>query len=264
MPSKSRCTYRNITPASAQILLNTSNPNNRHISKVWVERLARDMKAGRWVSDVPIMLDHNGVLVDGQHRLAAVIKAGITVRMMVLSGIAADVRRVLDQNRKRTPSDVLRLDGRFERVLNHDGSVVIAMHRGLNTSYLPLTTSELVELYAENYDAIQFANSCLTFGRHSIVVVRAVVARAWYSADREEIGNFCDRLNTGAVLDKHTESGAALFYRFIMTAHVTGTVGQYEVYAKCERALRAFIDKEKIARLYETQVELFPLPGETE
>ena len=72
-----------ITPSEASKYL-ANNPANRRLSESEVETLAADMREGRWcITHQGIAIGKTGRLLDGQHRLAAVIKAGVPVQMMV-------------------------------------------------------------------------------------------------------------------------------------------------------------------------------------
>ena len=60
-----------VTPEMAREWL-THNTHNRPVSRQYVEKYARDMRAGRWhYTNQGIGFDVNGVMTDGQHRLLA-------------------------------------------------------------------------------------------------------------------------------------------------------------------------------------------------
>jgi hypothetical protein len=56
-------------------------------------------------------LDTGGVLVDGQHRLAAIIEADLAVEMTVFSDVGPDTFDVLDTGKRRNAADVLAIEG---------------------------------------------------------------------------------------------------------------------------------------------------------
>ena len=63
-----------ITPNEASKYL-ANNPANRKINESVVRAMAEDMKAGRWMqTHQGIAISKTGRLLDGQHRLSAVIK----------------------------------------------------------------------------------------------------------------------------------------------------------------------------------------------
>lgn len=96
-----------LTPAVAEKWLG-QNHGNRNVRTAKVKSLARDMRNGAWLTDgSPYRFDWNGVLIDGQHRCEAVIESGITVRALVIRGLAPETREVMDTGTKRTPADAL-------------------------------------------------------------------------------------------------------------------------------------------------------------
>lgn len=100
-----------VTPALARNWLRR-NDHNRSLRPRAVADYARDMSAGRWRQNgEAIKFAADGTLLDGQHRLAAIIEAGAPVPMMIISGLDPTVQETMDAGRKRTAADVLGLRG---------------------------------------------------------------------------------------------------------------------------------------------------------
>lgn len=100
-----------ITPAIATQMLE-GNVHNRTIRQYKVEQYARDMSAGNWLmTGEAIKFAHDGTLLDGQHRLWAIIESGVTVRLLVVRGIEHQAQDVMDTGIKRAPGDALHLSG---------------------------------------------------------------------------------------------------------------------------------------------------------
>jgi len=100
-----------VTPAMAEQWL-TCMPKNRRLSLPWVATIARDIKEGRWkVNGDTIRFSSEGHLIDGQHRLRAVIEAGCMVMVEVKVNLPPDAIHMIDVNRKRTTGDVLVMAG---------------------------------------------------------------------------------------------------------------------------------------------------------
>ena len=77
---------------------------NRPISQSLVEMYERDMKEGRWKTNgATICFSKNGELIDGQHRLTAIVHTGIPQYMWVMTGITKTCH--IDDGRKRTLKD---------------------------------------------------------------------------------------------------------------------------------------------------------------
>jgi hypothetical protein len=109
--SRVRSRVQKITPARAGELLE-ANTANRPISKSTVRAFAEAMRRGDWlVTHQGTAFGTNGVLVDGQHRLAAVIEADLPVEMTVFSEVEPDSFDVLDTGKRRNTADVLAIEG---------------------------------------------------------------------------------------------------------------------------------------------------------
>lgn len=97
-----------ITPELAQEYLSKNISKNRPIRQSVVHDYAAQMKRGEWkITPQGIAFDVKGRLIDGQHRLAAVIESGCNVPMYVTTGVPEDRMMMIDCGVKRTMSDVL-------------------------------------------------------------------------------------------------------------------------------------------------------------
>lgn len=95
-----------VTPEIAKVWLQT-NTNNRPLRMRWVNEIANAIRRGEFqLTHQGIAFDISGVLLDGQHRLAAIAEAGIAVDLMVTWGAPPQTFQVLDIGQKRTVSFV--------------------------------------------------------------------------------------------------------------------------------------------------------------
>lgn len=117
----------NVTPAQADKWLmahyariEAGKFKQRNISPKVVQRYAADMRCDSWILQPdPITFDTNGDLINGQHRLEAVKKAGKTVPMMVSTGWPAagkgnkdlDTIDAIDRGRPRSIAHQLQMHG---------------------------------------------------------------------------------------------------------------------------------------------------------
>ncbi|MBI5445870.1 MAG: hypothetical protein HY900_32220 [Deltaproteobacteria bacterium] len=100
-----------VTPQLARQWL-TKNTRNRHLSPALVRRYADALRAGQWVPHgQAIQFDESGNLLDGQHRLRAIVEADTSAEMMVVRGVPEVARDVIDTGRRRSPGDVLSMEG---------------------------------------------------------------------------------------------------------------------------------------------------------
>jgi hypothetical protein len=98
-----------ITPAEATNWLRC-NEHNRPVRKSHVNFLANEMKVGNWqVNGQAIVIADNEQVLDGQHRLLAIIEAGIPIKTLVVYGITPEAFSTIDTGAVRSSSDALYL-----------------------------------------------------------------------------------------------------------------------------------------------------------
>jgi hypothetical protein len=103
------------------------NDNNRRVSKPHVKRLVSEMKAGNWqLNGQCLIMSCDGRLLDGQHRLNAIVDADQTVVVDVRFGISPDAFTTIDEGKKRSPGDVLKIEG-YANYNNLSGAAKIAI-----------------------------------------------------------------------------------------------------------------------------------------
>lgn len=101
-----------ISPVVAAEMLDRNGIINRNVQVNRVATYAADMRAGAWLdTGDTIRVTDGGCVVDGQHRLLAVIKADVTLEMVVARGVAPDTIHVIDTGKPRTLADVLHIQG---------------------------------------------------------------------------------------------------------------------------------------------------------
>lgn len=98
------CRLETIGPKKASELLKL-NTFNRPISQKHVEFLAGSMSRGDWRITGDTIKVNGEVLVDGQHRLYAIIKSGVAIQCYVVRGIASNAYDAIDIIKPRTVGD---------------------------------------------------------------------------------------------------------------------------------------------------------------
>ena len=102
-----------IDPQKAETWLKQGG-KNRKLSPRHVDRLAAEMAAGRWVlNGEAIIFSADGKLVDGQHRLHAVIKSRTSIMSVVIFGVE-------DERAFETIDHLIRVRG-VDQILEMDG-----------------------------------------------------------------------------------------------------------------------------------------------
>jgi len=102
---KSTLTYSTelITPRFADDVLTNHNTKNRNISDSLSTRYADAMLRGEWEeTGDPLRFNCDGTLADGQHRLDAIRKCGMSLPMLVVRGLPKTAFHKIDGGWKRT------------------------------------------------------------------------------------------------------------------------------------------------------------------
>jgi hypothetical protein len=253
-----------VTPSQAARWLDNQNNRNRPVIDAVVKRYARAMKTGRWrLTHQGIAFDQHGLLLDGQHRLWAVVEANVPVDMHVWFNVPADGVMAIDDGKGRSVLDQLRLCGGVGDVTKTRQSVVQAiLGHGERAA---VTADEAFDVLTRHEQAIKFAFENLPACSGQGIAAadcRAVIARAWYSNDHAQLARFCEVLRTSMAREVRDE-GVILLRTFLLTTDQRGARKQRERYAKTERALLAFLTNQPLTKLYAATGELFLLPEES-
>jgi hypothetical protein len=194
----------NVTPAMAQEWLDLSNLSNRSISQHTVNKYSSDMKAGNWrdIHQNVIAFYDGGILADGQHRLSAVVRAGVEVEMFVATGLSKTDGSVIDQGRARSVSDALKIGGlvSIEKYHRHAVAIVKLIRHAEVGSIGTMTVKETADAVECIADAINYSSISLTGlagnGLKSSIT-RAAVATAYCNMNINLVDRICRILTSG-------------------------------------------------------------------
>lgn len=246
------------------------NESNRAVNWNWVAQLARDMRAGRFAcTHQGIAFDTNGRLIDGQHRLWAILEADVPVRMRVYFNESPENLIYIDGNHPRRAADRITLGRNLGTVRPDELATLRAMLGGIALGTRRHTIDEQMELLQRHRDAIRFAHEHLAVTRPAGIanaMTRAVVCRAWYCMDDlEPLSRFCEVLRTG-VSASPIDSVVILLRNQLMDLRKHGgtRATRHRQYAMTSRALAAYIDNQPLTVLRLPTYELFLLPEEAD
>ena len=151
-----------ITPELAKELLK-QNYANRTLRNPIVRIYAMAMKQGKWHADTTetVKIANNGRILDGQHRLHAVILANVSVAMYVAYNVPVDAVTNIDTGAKRSSKDIFDLYG-----IENSTQIAAVMRKYMLYTVAPsinhlqsnkekVTTDMMLELYYNNPDMWQ-------------------------------------------------------------------------------------------------------------
>lgn len=104
------CRLETITPKKAAEFLKI-NTYNRPVREKHVKRLADAMLRGEWKLTGDTIKMNGATLVDGQHRLWAVVKSGVSIQSYIARGVSSDAYACIDQIAPRSVADHFGRDG---------------------------------------------------------------------------------------------------------------------------------------------------------
>lgn len=135
-----------ISPEMATLWL-ARNVNNRKVRFNRINTMARDMAMDHWrYTGEAIKFDVAGRLLDGQHRLMAIVKANVTVKMLVIVGLDEDAQSYMDAGARRTAADALNFRNEAQAsFLAASVRLGIVVERGANTQKDPISNAEIIE-----------------------------------------------------------------------------------------------------------------------
>lgn len=200
-----------VTPEIAREWLETMAPNRR-LSRGNLESIAMAMEEGRWHDDgSPIRFNRGGQLIDGQHRLSAVITTNLPRTFLVVWGVDENAMTTLDTGKTRSRGDVLLIhDPQIVNVTNVAAVVgmMLRWSKGMRNHYLrtaPISNDEIVAFYDEHREYVM---ECARHGQRLAKATGAGSGMAfglcfWLFSEieAEDAEFFWDRLNDGSGLE---------------------------------------------------------------
>lgn len=153
-----------VTPDLAAQWLATNTENNRRISKTTVNRYAQDMIRDQWlITGEALKFDTTGRLIDGQHRLSAVVASKKTVQMYIIRDLPEETILVIDTGKSRSAGDALKIAGQngYSNAMAALARKIIVFNggsnpirgdkgRGLRLNGQTVTNRQIIEYCTEN------------------------------------------------------------------------------------------------------------------
>jgi len=150
-----------ITPEQAEEML-AHNIINRTLNAKRVNAYVWDIKNGKWQTNgEAIKFNKKGELIDGQHRLAAISKAGTPIEMCILYDIDDDVS-IFDRGRNRTVTDSLVMGGMDKSIANNNNVAIAKHYFYMTESLINVSDSQVREFLIDNQDYLLILSSIIS------------------------------------------------------------------------------------------------------
>jgi len=146
-----------ITPDMAREMLEHNMKNNRRMNRETIMRYARIMKAGGWnLTHQGIAFDDKGELIDGQHRLNAIVQANVPVEMMVTYGVEHHEGEAftIDAGRRRTIMNIMQISGIDDAVYRNTSTYITSYLRWKPIGGRKAEAAEVIAYIDRHYDDV--------------------------------------------------------------------------------------------------------------
>ena len=267
------CEIVEVSPDMAREMLE-ANHHNRTMRKEYVRKLAAAMQRGEWtVNGEPIQIAKDGTLLNGQHRLNAVVESGVSVPLLVIRGLDLTSQNTMDSGLRRNLSDVLALHGENETA--NLGAMLAMLYRyrkghrldnSGRTAPTPTEALSLLEAEPEIKDGIPLARRA-TRDAGLRTSVAALLIYLFNEADPGEGDRFFEAL---CETDKEPLGSAVVALKSILDRNRkerTYRLSSYVLYAMVIKAFNAWREDRDVFVLafkpWGSNPELFPgiIPG---
>ena len=220
------------SPIMAERMLQ-KNPSNRMLNDKNVLNLVTAILNGDWeVNGETVTIDKKGSLADGQHRLRAIIKSGMTVPLMVVTGVSEKARDTSGQAQPRLTGQVLDMDNFTKAgtgtpicaitkaIVAYDTLGFITDHLG--SKFVPRTAKASIEEYGLENLEVSFEVSKQFRGRASLLTpaLAGTLHFIFSRIDERQSSLFFHALLTG---DCQGQQGLLKFREFLIGKQLVKT-----------------------------------------
>jgi len=254
----------NVSPELARTWL-VNNNFNRPKNMETVAKYVRQIRDGRWrLTHQGVAMTKHGFLLDGQHRLFAIVECNVTLPMRVCVNEPIENYEVIDCGRNRSNLDVVRMSAKDSTLTSSHTQTLHSMLAGrLCKTANRWTNVETNELYETHKVAVNFVVEQFRDCKDKQIndrTVKGVIARAFYHLPQETLAVFCSLLTSSN--DHPCRAAIDAFVRCLELWSDRRESTKREIYRRCELTLEAFVNNSANVSFSKDITELFPLPTE--
>lgn len=243
-----------ITPREAKNWLE-ANKGNRPLNRGHVQRLAAAIEAGEWeLNGDPIRFDEDGCLLDGQHRLHAIVEADKAVDSVIIRNLPASTFSTMDCGRRRGGADTLAVAGETNCVALAAACRCLLLYE--NSGVAAVSNSKRQFSNAQILDCLQRHPDI----RESLQVHHKLHSRFSFAPfitidylfrkkhPGHDYAGFWDRVASGEMIARG-DPEYALRERLQTNATSSAKLPSYQLAALAIRALHAYISRQELRLL---------------
>lgn len=201
----------NVTPQIAAAYL-SQNTNNRPLNKGRVEAYAAAMSRGEWqFNGDPIRFSEQGILIDGQHRLSAIVQSNAPQKMLIIRDLPQSTFKTIDVGAIRSAGDLAALVGVKNSNLATSGARIYLTWQQSGTMSIPIgkrpTNSQIVDFVASEeivHRAASYVAGSIFLRKFLPPSVSCFLYLAFSTVSEEKAIAFLNELKEPTVIDWHS------------------------------------------------------------
>lgn len=247
-----------ITPLMAARWLETQT-SNRPLSARQVGRYADAIRRGEWaLNGEAIKFDKDGRLIDGQHRLAASVKADRAFQSAVVYGLNGGAFETFDTGKNRSIGDILSLAG-FQDVAVLGGVARLAYSHytfgtpNPNSSQRHFITNgqllHFVQDKARSEQLVEAARKAHTVAVHKSLFSVTIAGYMWYATHVANAAIADDFFVSLATNIRDDDPASLLANRIAVSRLSSKHTSREEALAVCIKAWNAFAQNDTMKML---------------
>jgi len=261
-----------ITPDIAAAFLKV-NKINRVPSQAHIGSLAKRMANGEWeLNGDAIRFDCDGGLIDGQHRLHAVIKSGVSIETLIVRNMNREAFKTIDEGKPRGGADIISIEHK-----QHSREIAAALRlvdsSGLKADWNgwmrqstdKISNKKMISLFHHHPGIVESTNRMMSGDRKMcrklLTASVCIFTHYWMSIiEPGDAEQFFEWLEYGEQITRDHPVGALRNRLMAMLGSSRGNAVKREQLAITFKAWNAARNGEDIKLLRFSQTERFPTP----
>lgn len=193
-----------VTPAIASAYL-ACNTRNRKVSGRNYAVVHRAIMRGEWkLNGEAIKIARDGTVLDGQHRLHAVVESGVPIQTFVIENLEPETQDTMDTGKSRSITDVLAIRGEHQTAMLAAvlRRIYIYESHGLRAATMasyPTTNHEVLAFYDANKWVQSYVAPARSVGGRARLPgsLTGLLMHVFSRIDHGDSAYFFDRLGDG-------------------------------------------------------------------
>jgi len=211
------------------------------------------MAANRWTEGSPILFFPDGTLADGQHRLMAVVASNVAIRFSVVTGVPFESKLNHNQGKLASAADVIRMTLGSDDVYGVNTRRAAQYCRSIceiEQGRRRASSGEIVQLFGTfkfGLELIGPYSASNKKGTGRVACWAGIIAASYY-VDPDTIKRFCSLFAGMENPVCEYESVPMRLANDMLRNTEQGAVDRKKTFLKVQRAIKAFVDKEPLAK----------------